>query len=113
MYTNDNASAAELRTRFGIGPCSLYRMLQKQGVALRGRSASAPWAQEAARSQLAAGQNTPRPRRARSGDDNRPSDARAASKPNGVTFEFRVIYSGVQILQAADGRIRNQTACLV
>ena len=32
VYTDENASPAELRTRFGIGDSSLYRLLQKQGV---------------------------------------------------------------------------------
>src|SRR4051794_38606013 len=38
LYTEEAASPSELRARFGIGDSSLYRMLQKQGVTLRGRS---------------------------------------------------------------------------
>jgi hypothetical protein len=101
MYSDDNASPAELRTRFGIGPSSLYRMLQKQGVPLRARSAAAPRAPETAHRPPAVAQKTSRPRQARSGLDNLPSDARPA---NGATLQFRVIYRGVQVLQAADIR---------
>src|SRR6478672_802289 len=65
VYTDENASPAELRTRFGIGDSSLYRLLQKHGVTLRGRSASVPQARKAVGGRLGAA-NTSRGR-ARSG----------------------------------------------
>ena len=44
LYTVDGASTDAIRERFSIGDSSLYRVLQKQRVPLRGRrgSASAP-----------------------------------------------------------------------
>jgi transposase-like protein len=39
LYSETGASTAEIRERFGIGESSLYRVLQKHGVSLRGRAA--------------------------------------------------------------------------
>ena len=40
LYADPDVSTAEIRQRFAITDTSLYRLLQKHGVALRGRSAS-------------------------------------------------------------------------
>jgi hypothetical protein len=40
LYADANVSNAEIRQRFAITDTSLYRLLQKHGVPLRGRSAS-------------------------------------------------------------------------
>ena len=41
LYAETNTPAAEIRELFGIGDSSLYRLVQQQGIALRGRTASA------------------------------------------------------------------------
>ena len=40
LYAETNTPTAEIRERFGIGDSSLYRIVQQQGIALRGRTAS-------------------------------------------------------------------------
>jgi transposase-like protein len=41
LYREATTSTAEIRDRFGIGDSSLYRLLQKHGVPLRGRAPTA------------------------------------------------------------------------
>jgi len=104
LYSDENASPAELRTRFGIGDSTLYRLLQKQGVTLRGRSDSAPHGRQAEGS-VAAGQGPSRRGGPRSGSGKAPLTLRAGHRStNGVPFQFRVTYSAVQTLQATDIR---------
>jgi hypothetical protein len=104
MYTDENASPAELRTRFGIGYSSLYRLLRKQGVALRARWASAPEAPDVGKSRLAAAPRTSRPGRARSNSGKALPTAPARRSANGASFQFRVTYKAVQIVQSVDIR---------
>ena len=40
LYGETSTPTSEIRERFGIGDSSLYRIVQRQGIALRGRSAS-------------------------------------------------------------------------
>ena len=40
LYADKSTSTSEIRERFGIGESSLYRVVQRHGVGLRGRSAS-------------------------------------------------------------------------
>jgi transposase-like protein len=40
LYGETNTPTSEIRERFGIGDSSLYRIVQRQGIALRGRTAS-------------------------------------------------------------------------
>jgi transposase-like protein len=40
LYADPQVSTADIRRRFAISDTSLYRLLQKQGVPLRGRSTS-------------------------------------------------------------------------
>ncbi len=39
LYGDTSTPTSEIRERFGIGDSSLYRIVQQQGVALRGRTA--------------------------------------------------------------------------
>src|SRR5437879_2156899 len=39
LYAETSTPTSEIRERFGIGDSSLYRIVQQQGVALRGRTA--------------------------------------------------------------------------
>ena len=41
LYGETSTPMSEIRERFGIGDSSLYRVVQRQGIALRGRTASA------------------------------------------------------------------------
>jgi len=40
LYSETSMPTSEIRERFGIGDSSLYRVVQRQGIALRGRTAS-------------------------------------------------------------------------
>jgi transposase-like protein len=40
LYADTSTSTSEIRERFGIGESSLYRVVRRHGVALRGRAAS-------------------------------------------------------------------------
>src|SRR5713226_6535379 len=40
LYADTSTPTSEIRERFGIGESSLYRVVQRHGVSLRGRSAS-------------------------------------------------------------------------
>ena len=106
LYTDENASPTELRIQFGIGAPTLYRLLRKQGVALRGRSASAPQARKADGDHLVAAQNTAPVRgRVRSGSAKASPRVQTAHRStNGASIQFRVTFTAVQILQAADIR---------
>ena len=104
VYTDENASPAELRTRFGIGDSSLYRLLQKQGVTLRGRSASVPQARKAVGGRLGAARNTSRGR-ARSGTGKVLPGAQVPLRSvKDASSQFRVTFSAVQIVRAANIR---------
>ena len=105
VYTDENASPAELRTRFGIGDSSLYRLLQKQGVTLRGRSASVPQARKAVGGRLGAARNTSRGGRARSGTGKvLPSAQVPPRSTKSASSQFRVTFTAVQIVRAANIR---------
>lgn len=67
LYADNSTSTAEIRQRFGIGDSSLYRVVQRHGVALRGhtglstRSKSSPAKPAAGTgSRLSAAAATPR-----------------------------------------------------
>src|SRR5437879_9412606 len=40
LYADTSTPTSEIRERFGIGESSLYRVVQRHGLSLRGRSAS-------------------------------------------------------------------------
>ncbi len=42
LYAHNSTSTAEIRQRFGTGDSSLYRVVQRHGVALRGRTGPSP-----------------------------------------------------------------------
>jgi transposase-like protein len=42
LYAETSTPTSQIRERFGIGDGSLYRAVQRQGVALRGRTATGP-----------------------------------------------------------------------
>ena len=105
LYTDENASPAELRNEFGIGDSTLYRLLQKRGVTLRGRSASTPEVRKTDRDGVAVAQGPSRRGQVRTGSGRgQPSDQSAHRSTHGASFQFRVTYSGVEVVEAADIR---------
>jgi transposase-like protein len=76
LYGETSTPTSEIRQRFGIGESSLYRVVQRQGIALRGRTVS-PTRRNPPRAQ------TPPARRTRSSS---PTQARTpASQPSANT----------------------------
>jgi len=82
MYTDATVSTADIRERYGIGDSSLYRLLQRHGVALRGRRAE---------------RQPVRPRKTAS-----TSDGRLTGRSNdGTARAFRVSFTAVRLVEAA------------
>ena len=80
LYADNTTLTSEIRERFGIGDSSLYRIVQRQGIALRGRTTSVtrsgpPQAE------------TPAVRRSRSSSANQAQ--RAVSQPRSTTVTTR------------------------
>jgi len=124
----DGTSTAAICERFGIGQSSLYRIVQRQGISLRGRGASSAPAAPSPRSaptrqqrrSISAGQpapGQPRPTGAAAGRSRRgaaprgprapvrPSPAgRAAAPSDGVVQRFRIAYAGETVIEAQDVR---------
>jgi transposase-like protein len=104
LYADSSTPTAEIRDRFGIGESTLYRVLQRHAVPLRGRSASPAEAAADARAiALVRGR-----RRRVSGPGSRPPRTRVSSKatatPNGALYRFRVQFMADRIIDAADIR---------
>jgi transposase-like protein len=105
LYQEATMSTADIRERFGIGDSSLYRLLQKHGVALRGRAASAsgstaaPSPTPASRHQRAA---SPRPVRSPVAGTTTSVTAPASATPrnNGATHAFSVSFRAVRVVEA-------------
>ena len=99
LYTETSAPPAEIRERFGIGESSVYRVLQKQGVSLRGRAREAG---------SGAGSDVPRPatgRRARggvSGGSSPRRESKASISANAASRQFRVRFEGQRVFNAQD-----------
>jgi transposase-like protein len=106
LYSDPQVSTAEIRQRFAITDTSLYRLLQKQGVPLRGRTTSRP---------ARAGSGS-RPDRSRAGIARRGQPRRAASvaaSPDGrATREFRIEFHAERIVVADNVRDALQQAVL-
>jgi transposase-like protein len=75
LYGETSTPTSEIRQRFGIGDSSLYRIVQRQGIALRGRTASStqPTTQRA---------QTPAARRPRSSSPKQPQKAASRTGSN-------------------------------
>jgi transposase-like protein len=130
VYAETSAPTSEIRKRFGIGESSLYRIVQRQGVPLRGRAAAAPEPEPPRtrvpgsgrrQSSTASGAQAPavQPRGAvvaaptgssRRGGRGRVSRAtqsasRGASVPRAVgRGQFRIQFLGERVIQARDIR---------
>ena len=129
LYAESTTPTSEIRKRFGIGESSLYRIVQRQGVPLRGRAAAtpepvSPRAQAAdggrRRSAMASGAQTPAvqppaaaaapggpSRRGGRGPARRttPAASGGASAPGArARGQFRIDFRGERVIQAWDIR---------
>jgi transposase-like protein len=92
LYAENIMTTSQIREQFGIGDGSLYRAVQRQGVALRGRTAprtptKAPQAQ------------APATRRRRS-----PSTSRVRVDGTAAQYQFRVQFVAERTIEATDMR---------
>ena len=124
LYQEATTSTGEIRERFGIGDSSLYRLLQKHGVPLRGRapSAASATAAGAAAATPAAGTSSaasssrrastrrssrtrtaaPRSVKAPAAVATAPSTSTVSATPstNGTSHAFSVSFRAVRIVEA-------------
>jgi transposase-like protein len=104
MYASSGLSAAAICKRFGIGESSLYRVLQKHGVALRGRAASAG----DERSGVAAGASAQTRVSSDGRKRGRPTDVVFTSgragpaSAGGAEYRFRIRFSSERVIRAQD-----------
>jgi len=106
LYADPDVSTAEIRQRFAITDTSLYRLLQKHGVALRGRSASRA-APDGARSRQ------PRVRAGTAGRRRAPGAKSVATSPDARgRQEFRVEFRIERVVVADSVRDALQQAVL-
>jgi transposase-like protein len=111
LYGETSTPTSEIRERFGIGDSSLYRVVQRQGVALRGRTAGAAPGPRPAR---ASANGRRRASSASPRTDSKSSPVRRASVKRrtpasaspraGDRQQFRVSFVGERVIQAADVR---------
>jgi transposase-like protein len=130
LYAESTTPTSEIRERFGIGESSLYRIVQRQGVPLRGRAAATPEPAPPGtqvpdgrrrRSSTASGAQVPAAqprataaaapggpsRRGGRGPARRtaPAASREASAPGaGTRGQFRIHFRGERVIQARDIR---------
>jgi transposase-like protein len=107
LYAETSTPTSEIRERFGIGDSSLYRIVQQQGVPLRGRTA----ARSAAKSPQA---RTPAARRSGSPRTARATQAISQPRPTKATTatrarrsdrqQFRILFRGERVVRATDVR---------
>jgi transposase-like protein len=115
MYQEATTSTADIREKFGIGDSSLYRLLQKHGVALRGRSATtsptATRTRTSTRARTSASGRRPRRGRTAARRQTRSrvpvatitpaaSGASPSARTDGSTHAFSVSFRTVRVVQA-------------
>jgi transposase-like protein len=92
LYADISTSTSEIRERFGIGDSTLYRVVQRHGVSLRGRAAS-PAKPSRPQTRVRASEGTTSlARRAPSGTG------------GGAQQRFRIQFRGESVVEAADIR---------
>jgi transposase-like protein len=107
LYAETGTPTSEIRERFGIGDSSLYRVVQRRGVALRGRTASstqpnpppahAPAAQRP-RSSTASGAHPAVSLPATTS----PAERSASQTGGGARHRFRIRFEGERVFEAKD-----------
>src|SRR5919199_4452113 len=105
LYSETGTPTAEIRERFGIGESSLYRVLQKHGVSLRGRATSpADGAASGTLTTAVGSRSRGRPRRGASVASHVPGASKTAATQAGGRLQFRVRFEGHRVFDARDLR---------
>jgi transposase-like protein len=121
LYAETNTLTSDIRAKFGIGESSLYRILQRQGIPLRGRTPPSrqpgpqlALANTARRSgSPSSGRPAASPRRAAASPTTRrasvtrprtPSTGSAASQPGAARQQFRIQFQAERVVEARDIR---------
>jgi transposase-like protein len=121
LYAETNTLTSDIRARFGIGESSLYRIVQRQGIPLRGRTSSSKaqvlqpaQVQNARRSRSSnSGQRaTSAPRSTAATNTHRasvalprtPSTGSGASQPGRARQRYRIRFQGERVIEAQDIR---------
>jgi transposase-like protein len=84
LYADTSTPTSEIRERFGIGESSLYRVVQRHGVGLRGRSASSA-TPSLPRTRVPAAQG----RRSSTASGANPAASRSRSRPGPIEVGVR------------------------
>jgi hypothetical protein len=101
LYADASTPTAEIRARFAIGESSLYRIIQRQGISLRGHisAANAPSTQPA---------RSVKTRRKRAPVDGRqvaqPRIPAVTTSASGDGTKFRIRYLGERVFEARNIR---------
>jgi hypothetical protein len=121
LYADTNTLTSDIRAKFGIGESSLYRVLQRQGIPLRGRTSSSrqpgpqPALTNTARRSGSSSSGRPAaspPRAAASPTTRRasvtgprtPSTGSAASQLGAARQQFRIQFQAERVVEARDIR---------
>jgi transposase-like protein len=105
LYGKTGTPTAEIRERFGIGESTLYRVLQKHGVSLRGRTTSPVDAAATAAVKTAVGaRSRARSRRGLSVGPQGRRGSKTAITQDGAVRQFRVRFEGHRVFAARDVR---------
>jgi hypothetical protein len=121
LYADTGTSTSVIRGQFGIGESSLYRIVQRQGIPLRGRTAS-PKAASTGRARAATTERAPAasaerarpagtrrnaastsggtPRRRAAAQPRTPRAESAASQPATAARRFRIRYRAERVFEA-------------
>jgi transposase-like protein len=103
LYGETGTPTPEIRERFGIGESSLYRVLQKHGVTLRGRGTpAADGASTDTSTSTAVPRRRGRPRRGVSAGARVRGASRTAVTEDGATRHFRVRFQAQRVFDARD-----------
>jgi len=110
LYADSAIPTSEIRKRFGIGESSLYRIVQRQGVPLRGRAAatqepvpSRAQATSVQRRVPAVATGVSRAgRRGRVSQATSSADGRASAPGSGGRRQFRIQFQAERVIQAQD-----------
>jgi hypothetical protein len=113
LYSESNTSSSEIREQLGISESSVYRILQKQGIALRGHAAQPGSQKENVASTNAGGRRPQRVAAPRVATRSSPRPAtRTPATATGAKQGFRISFYGQQLLNAASvgGALRQAEA---
>jgi transposase-like protein len=100
LYAEGALSTSEISNRYGIAESSLYRIVQRHGVALRGRSARSKLPSRQQKS--VANTRSPVPATARKRGRS-PASADAATADSGI-HQYRIEFEAVRVLEARNIR---------